>query len=107
LTEIIDLTKDNFYETLSQTDKPVLIDFWANWCGPCRMLAPVLDEVAKSLEDQAIIAKVNVDEEEELAQTFRVLSIPTMFIIKNNKIVDHMVGYTNKDNIINVIKKHI
>ncbi|HEY8419464.1 MAG TPA: thioredoxin [Clostridia bacterium] len=107
MTEVIHLTKDNFYEMLSQTDKPVLVDFWASWCGPCRMLAPVLDEVAKSLEGQAIIAKVNVDEEEELAQSFRIMSIPTMFIIKNNKVVDQMIGYTNKDNIINTLKKHI
>lgn len=107
MTEIIHLTKENFYETLSQTDKPVLIDFWASWCGPCRMLAPVLDEVAKSLEDQAVIAKVNIDEEEELAQSFKIMSIPTMLIFKNNKIVDQMVGYTSKENIINAIKKYI
>lgn len=68
------------------------------------MLAPVLDEVAQSLNGEAIIAKVNVDEEQELAQAFRVMSIPTMFIIKNNEVVDQMIGFTSKDNIINALK---
>ncbi|HHW89932.1 MAG TPA: thioredoxin [Clostridiales bacterium] len=107
MAEVIHLNKDNFKETISSADKPILVDFWASWCGPCRMLAPVLDEVAQSLNGEAIIAKVNVDEEQELAQSFRVMSIPTMFIIKNNEVVDQMIGFTNKDNIINALKKHI
>lgn len=107
MSEVIHLTKESFTQTLSQTDKPILIDFWASWCGPCRMLAPVLDEVAQSMDGQAIIAKVNVDEEQELAQSFKIMSIPTMYIIKDNKVVDQMIGFTNKENIINVLKKHI
>ena len=107
MAEVIHLNKKNFKETISNADKPVLVDFWASWCGPCRMLAPVLDEVAQSLNGEAIIAKVNVDEEHELAQAFRVMSIPTMFIIKNNEVVDQMIGFTSKDNIINALKKHI
>lgn len=107
MSEVVHLNKENFEKTVSNTEKPVLIDFWASWCGPCKMLAPVLEDVAQNLDDQAIIAKVNVDEERELAESFRIMSIPTMYIFKDSKVVDRMIGYTNKENIINTIKKHI
>jgi len=107
MSEVIHLNKDNFQQTVANSDKPVLVDFWASWCGPCKMLAPVLEDVAKNLDKQAVIAKINVDEERELAESFKIMSIPTMYIFKDNKVVDRMIGFTNKENIINTIKKHI
>lgn len=107
MSEVIHLTKENFQQVVSNSDKPVLVDFWASWCGPCRMLAPVLEDVAQSLNDQAIIAKVNVDEERELAESFKIMSIPTMYIFKDSKVIDRMIGYTSKENIINTLNKYI
>jgi thioredoxin 1 len=95
---IIKVTNDNFNE-IKDSKYTVLIDFYADWCGPCRMLGPVLDEIANEKSDIAI-GKVNVDNDRELANSFGIRSIPTMIIFKNGVEVDRMVGFFNKDNIL-------
>lgn len=99
----IKITKDNFMEEVASSDKPVLLDFWASWCGPCKMIAPILHEIAE--ENRNIkVGKVNVDEEFELAQSFRVASIPMLVLLKDGKPVKTMVGYRPKKEILDMLK---
>ena len=99
--------QDNFDEKVLKSDLPVLIDFWAEWCGPCRMVAPVVEQLAKNYEGKAVIGKVNVDEERALAQKYRVFSIPTLFIFKDGQVVDQLVGARPYDDIAKVLDKHL
>ncbi|MEL3907877.1 MAG: thioredoxin [Treponemataceae bacterium] len=105
---VLHINSADFEKTL-KTDLPVLVDFWAPWCGPCKMLGPELDAVAEELEGKAVIAKVNVDESENkpLAAKFGVMSIPNMVIFKGGKEIDRAVGYMDKDALIELISKHI
>ncbi len=100
--EVIHLNRNNFQQEVMLSDKPVLVDFWASWCGPCRMVSPLIDELAKETST-AKIAKVNVDEEEELAEKFSVMSIPTLVVFKNGKIVNRVVGVRSKTEIAKMI----
>ncbi len=100
------LTKDNFEAEAVKSDKPVLIDFWATWCGPCRMLSPIVDEIAEERDDIKV-CKVNVDEEGELAGMFRVASIPTLVLIKNHEIAAQTVGYMPKADVVSFIESAI
>jgi len=95
----IKINKSNFEREILNSDKPVLIDFWAPWCGPCRMLAPVLSEVARDYEGKVKVCKVNVDEEPELASAFRVASIPMLAVVKDKKLVNSAVGFMPKSRI--------
>ena len=88
---VVTVTQDNFENEVIKSSVPVLIDFWASWCGPCRMVSPVVDEIAEENTDVKV-GKVNVDEQRELAAQFNVMSIPTLVVIKNGKIVNQMVG---------------
>lgn len=99
---IITITKDNFENEVIKSDKPVLIDFWASWCGPCRMLSPVVDEVANEVTS-AKVCKINVDEEPELASAFQVMSIPTLAVVKDGKVVGTAVGVKPKSAIISML----
>lgn len=100
---IINLTKDSYHNEVMETEKVVVIDFWATWCGPCKMMAPVVEEVAKDYPDVKV-CKVNVDEEPELPNAFKIVSIPTIVVIKNGEIIDSVVGYRPKEDIEKIIK---
>ena len=100
---IIDLTKENFQAEITKSDKPVLVDFWAVWCGPCQMMAPILHELEAEMPDDQI-GKVNVDEQMDLARQFRVVSIPTLIIFKNGQEVQRMVGVTSKEELKDALK---
>lgn len=99
------LTNSNFKEKTSKG--MVLVDFSASWCGPCRMLAPVLEQVSLALKGKAEVFKADVDELEDEARAFGVMSVPCMVLLKDGKEVDRMIGLTSKDNIVNFIEKHI
>ena len=99
---VINLTKDNFNEVVVNSDKPVLIDFWAGWCGPCRMMSPVVDEIAEERSDIKV-CKVNVDEERELAGLFQIANIPTLAVIQDGKVVNGSVGVRPKKDILKMI----
>lgn len=100
---IIDLTKENFQVEITKSDKPVMVDFWAVWCGPCQMMAPILHELETEMPDVQI-GKVNVDEQMDLARQFRVVSIPTLIIFKNGQEVQRMVGVTSKEELKDALK---
>ena len=99
---LVHITKDNFNKEVMESDKVVLLDFWATWCGPCQMIAPILNEVAEECPD-ATIGKINVDEEQELAMSFGITSIPTLIVIKNGNAVDKAIGMRAKNQIIEMI----
>ncbi len=96
----ITITKSNFDEEVLRSDKPVLIDLWASWCGPCRMLAPVIEEIANESDGSYKVGKINVDEEQELASMFRVSSIPMVVVVKDGKVAKQTVGYQPKESIL-------
>lgn len=96
---VLHITKDNFEAEVLKSDKTVLVDFWATWCGPCRMIAPTLEEIAAERDD-VIIAKVNVDEEGELAMKFSVMSIPMLLVFKDGEIVNKAVGAMPKADLV-------
>lgn len=96
------ITKENFQEEVITSDKPVLLDFWASWCGPCKMVSPIVDEVAKEAT-YAKVGKINVDEQPELAASFNVMSIPTLMVIKNGKVTTTSVGAKSKAAILQML----
>lgn len=96
---VINITRNNFQNEIINSDKPVLLDFWAPWCGPCRMVGPILEEIAGEHSDIKI-GKINVDEQPELASQFRVMSIPTLIVIKDGKIVNQSMGAKPKNAIL-------
>lgn len=100
----VTLTKDNFEQEVLQCDKTVLVDFWADWCGPCKMLSPVIDEIANEREDIKV-GKVNVDDQMELARSFRVMSIPTLVVFKDGKAVSTEVGVRPKEAILEMVDR--
>lgn len=102
MSEIM-ITSENFDRTVMQSEKTVLIDFWAGWCGPCRMLAPIIDEIAEEYADTVTVGKINVDEHPQLAAAFGVESIPTLIAFKNGVPLGALVGLQTKESVIDLI----
>lgn len=97
------ITKENFEREVLRSDKPVLLDFWATWCTPCRMLAPIVEEIAEEYADTVKVGKVNVDDEPALAQAFGVSGIPMLAVVRDGKVVRTDVGYMPKERVLNLL----
>ncbi len=102
MAEII-LTEANFETEVLQSELPVLVDFWATWCGPCRMMAPIVEEIAQEYDGKIVVGKVDVDENEDLAAQFGIMSIPTMLIFKNGQVTDTALGVTPKEKLVSML----
>jgi thioredoxin 1 len=100
----LEITDANFDELVLKSDKPVIVDFWAEWCGPCRMIGPIIDEMSKEYEGKAVIGKVNVDLNSNVSAKFNVRSIPTVLFIKNGEVVDKSVGAVPKTNLVSKLE---
>ena len=100
---IIHVNADSFENAVLKSDKPVLVDFWANWCGPCKMLAPVLEDFAQA-HPEVVVAKVDVDQNPELAVGYRISAIPAVMLFKGGKVVNQAVGFTSKEGLENLLK---
>ena len=101
---VMTITKENFEKEVLDSREPVLLDFWASWCGPCRMVSPIVDEIAEEVTDKKV-GKVNVDEQQELAERFGVMSIPTLVVMKNGKIAQQAVGARPKSDILAMLEE--
>ena len=99
---VVTITKENFENEVLKSDKPVLLDFWATWCGPCRMVSPIVDEIANERDDIKV-GKINEDEQGELSMQFRIVSIPTLIVMKNGEVVNKAVGAMPKEEILNLL----
>jgi len=99
----VTLTSQNFEEEVLKSEKPVLVDFWATWCGPCKMLAPVISEIAEEYEDKIKVGKVNIDDEKELAVKYQITSIPTLMLFKNGEVMNMSVGFQPKSELEKMI----
>ena len=105
--KVLILTSETFDEVIKNSEAPCLVDFWAEWCGPCRMLGPVIDELAEDYDGEVKVCKVNIDEQSELAMRFKVMTIPTVLLFKNGEVVDKSVGAVPKSNFITMLSKHL
>lgn len=100
---VTELNKDNFEKEVMEANVPVLIDFWASWCGPCRMMSPVIDKIAEEMGDKLKVCKVNVDENHELAEKYEIMTIPAFIVIKNGAEAGRTIGVQPKENILKLI----
>ena len=100
--KVLHINKDNFHKEVLNSDKPVLLDFFASWCGPCRMVSPILDEIAEEREDIKV-CKVDIDEQPELASRYRVMSVPTLMVLKNGNIMEQSIGAKPKHQILAMV----
>lgn len=100
-----EITKDNFEELVAKNKGLALVDFWATWCGPCQMQAPIIEQLAEELDD-VTVGKINVDEQQDLAMLYGVMSIPTIMLLKNGECVSTQVGYTTKEDLLALVEKY-
>jgi thioredoxin 1 len=103
----LEITDSNFEETVLKSDKPVVVDFWAAWCGPCRMVGPIIDELSEEYEGKAIIGKIDIDSNQQYAAQFGVRNIPTVLVFKDGELVDRKVGVSSKNDYAEAIDKLI
>lgn len=101
------ITTENFKEKVMDSKIPVLLDFWAPWCGPCRTIGPIIEKLSQDFEGRAVIAKVNVDEENELAGRFKVMSIPSIYLLRNGEVLERVVGLKSEAELKNMIEKYL
>ena len=104
---VLTVTNDNFQKEVLNSDKPVLLDFWAVWCGPCRMVAPTIEKLAEAYDGRAVIGKVNVDEESALAEQFKVMSIPTIYVLKSGQVAERLIGARPYAELAAALEKHL
>ncbi len=103
----VDISDNQFQEEVIEANVPVLVDFWASWCGPCRMVAPVLEEMAQEYQDRLKVVKVNVDENPDTASRYSVMSIPTMILFKNGEVLETLVGVRKKDELSGIVEQNL
>lgn len=104
---IVNLTSKNFEQQVVKEDKLVVVDFWATWCGPCRAIGPVIDDLANQYDGKVVIGKINVDEESDLARKYKVMSIPTVMLFRNGEVVDKVVGLRSKEDLEELINSNM
>ena len=105
--DVVELTDDNFQNQVLESGKPVLVDFWAVWCGPCRQLAPTVDAIAADYKEQLTVGKMNIDDHQNVPQTYGIRSIPTLLIFKGGQVVKQLVGNVPRSKLEDEIKKHV
>lgn len=103
----IAITSANFESEVLKSEKPVLVDFWAPWCGPCKAIAPVIEEVAEEIGPQLKVAKINIDDNPDIATRYSIMSIPTLMIVKNGAIAESRTGALGKNDLVEFVKKHL
>jgi thioredoxin 1 len=104
MTEIINLNKDNFEKVMNESKTPVIVDFWAEWCGPCKMIAPILDEISVELKDKVLVTKVNLDDNQDLALKYSIRSIPSILLFEDGNLLDIKVGLSSKSDLLGWIE---
>lgn len=105
MSNTVELNNSNFDRITLESDKPVLVDFWATWCGPCKMLAPTIEQVAQEVSDRLVVAKLDVDKAAETAQRFNIQGVPTLILFKDGKIIDRQTGFRTKKQILDMLDR--
>jgi len=104
MTEIVNLNKDNFDKVINESKTPVIVDFWAEWCGPCKMIAPILDEISIELKNKVLVSKVNLDDNQDLALKYSIRSIPSILLFESGSLLDMKVGLSSKTDLLQWIE---